>query len=99
MSAFRTIAILGVAVVISTAAYSAHFVGQQIEYLHRKLSPSTLDQNFATEWPVAEAALHKLEDQLPSSLQKATPISLTNLAAEKRRNTHHDNFTFAGVRL
>ncbi|KAE9648795.1 hypothetical protein EJA70_00620 [Pseudomonas sp. PB103] len=84
MSAFRTIAILGVAVVISTAAYSAHFVGQQIEYLHYKLSAPTENQSFATQWPLVEAALPELEDQLPSSLQKATPVSLNNLGSEKR---------------
>lgn len=83
MSALRTTAILGVAVVISTAAYSAHFVSQQIEYLHQKISASKENQNFANKWPLAEAVLHRLEDQLPSSLQKATPVSLTNLASEK----------------
>ncbi|WP_256663356.1 hypothetical protein [Pseudomonas sp. SJZ131] len=37
MSAFKKIASVGLAVIISTAAYSAHFVGEQIAYLHQKL--------------------------------------------------------------
>lgn len=73
MSAFRMIASLGLAVFISTAAYSAHFVGEQIAYLHQKLSPTAEDPNRATDWLITEAALPKLEDQLAGYLRTASP--------------------------
>ncbi|WP_126362879.1 hypothetical protein [Pseudomonas fluorescens] len=86
MSAFKVSAILGVAVVISTAAYSAHFVGQQIEYLQQKLSPSTRDQNSANEGPLKEAALPSLQEQLSNTLQTTSPLSLTVFSFEKAAN-------------
>lgn len=83
MSAFKAFAMIGVAVVISTAVYSAHFVGEQIEYLHQKLSPSTRDLNLETAWPLTKASLPKLEDQLSDSLQKNSPLTLTNPSTDK----------------
>ncbi|WNF58538.1 hypothetical protein [Pseudomonas sp. SG20052] len=83
MSAYRAIAMLGVAVVISTAAYSAHFVGEQIEYLHQKLSPSTKDLTLATEWPNTEMALPKLEGHFSGRLQTTSQLTLTDFSTEE----------------
>lgn len=82
MSAFRKIASLGLAVIISTAAYSAHFVGEQIAYLNRKLSPTAEDHNRATDWPITEAALPKLEDQLVGHLQTISPATRPDFSIE-----------------
>ena len=43
--------LLRFAVFGSVAAYSAHFVVEQIEYLHSKLSPPTVELTLAPDWP------------------------------------------------
>jgi hypothetical protein len=50
------IASLGLVGAISTAAYSALLVGEQIAYLHQKLSPTAEVSYLATEWPKTEPA-------------------------------------------
>lgn len=77
MSDFRMIASLGLVGAISTAAYSAHLVGEQIAYLHQKLSPTAEASNLSTKWPTGEPALPKLEDQLegPSRTTLTTKLS------------------------
>ena len=82
MSALKVIAIIGVAVVTSTAAYSAHFVGEQIEYLHQKLSPPEEATNLATDWPTTEAALPKRKDQLVGHLQTISPATRPDFSTE-----------------
>lgn len=82
MSAFRKIASLGLAVIISTAAYSAHFVGEQIAYLHQKLSLPAKDRYRATDWPTTEVALPKLEDQLVGHLQRISPATRPDFSIE-----------------
>lgn len=83
MSTYRAVAMLGVTVVISTAAYSAYFVGEQIEYLHQKLYPSTIDLNLATEWPSTEMALPKLEGHFSGRLQTKSQLTLTDFSTEE----------------
>lgn len=82
MSAFRMIASLGLAVIISTAAYSAQFVGEQIAYLHQKLSTTEEAPGRATDWPTTDAALPKLEDQLVGHLQTISPATRPELSTE-----------------
>ena len=83
MSTYRAVAMLGVTVVISTAAYSAYFVGEQIEYLHQKLSPPAEDLSFTTEWPNTEMALPKLEDHFSGRLQTKSQLTLTDFSTEE----------------
>ncbi|MCX2901109.1 hypothetical protein [Pseudomonas mandelii] len=83
MSAYKAVAVLRVAVVISTAAYSAYFVGEQIEYLHQKISPATTDLDLSTEWPNTEMALPKLEDHFSGRLQTTSQLTLIDFSTEK----------------
>jgi hypothetical protein len=80
---FGMLSLLGLTVIVSTVAFSAHFVGEQIEYLHQKVSPSSRDLNISAEWPIAETALPKLEDQLSDRMQTASPAALTVFSIEK----------------
>ncbi len=82
MSAFRMIASLGLVGAISTAAYSAHIVGEQIAYLHQKLSLTAEVSNLATEWPTTEPALPKLEDQLAGPLRTTFSTTLSDFSTE-----------------
>lgn len=82
MSALRGIVILGLAAFISTAAYSAHFVGEQIAFLHQKLSRPASDTILVPDWPNSGTALPKLEDQLAGRLQPTSPVTLTDVATE-----------------
>lgn len=82
MSAFRMIASLVLAIIISTATNSAHFVGEQIAYLHRKLSPPAGAPNLATDWPATEPALPKLEDQLAGQGRTTSPAALSDFSTE-----------------
>ncbi len=83
MSVFRVIASLGFAVMISTAAYSAQFVGQQIAYLHQKLSPPSHELSLLTDWPNTDTSLPKLEDQLGGRAQKTSPVTLSEIPSEE----------------
>lgn len=82
MSVFRMIAGLGLAGFISTAAYSAHFVGEQIAYLHQKLSHTAEASNLAADWPATEATLPKLEDQLAGHLRTTYAATLSDFSPE-----------------
>ena len=83
MVSFRMLSILGLTVIVSTVAFSAHFVGEQIEYLHQKVSSSSRDPNLPAEWPVTETALPKLEDQLPDRVHFNSTTTVTDFSIEK----------------
>ena len=55
--------LLSFAVAGSAAAYSAHFVVQQIYYLREKLSPPAIELKIAPDWPGTVPSLPQLEDQ------------------------------------
>lgn len=46
----------------SAVAYSANFVGEQIAFLHEKLSPPAIQLKLAPDWPGAEPNLPTLND-------------------------------------
>jgi hypothetical protein len=54
--------LLSFAFIGSVAAYSAHFVVEQIEYLHSKFSPPAVELTLAPVWPAAVPRLPQLED-------------------------------------
>lgn len=83
MSAQKAVAMLRVAVVISTAACCAYFIGRQIDYLHQKLSPPAEDLSFTTDWPNTEMALPKLEDHFSGRLQTKSQLTLTDFSTEE----------------
>ncbi|MNF12481.1 hypothetical protein D3C80_2139840 [compost metagenome] len=43
--------LLSFTVVGSAVVYSAHFVGEQIDYLREKLSPPAVELKLAPNWP------------------------------------------------
>ncbi|WP_150770767.1 hypothetical protein [Pseudomonas fluorescens] len=60
MSRRKVGALFALAVIGSAAAYSAHFVGEQIAYLHDKLSPPTEQLKLSSDWPGTAASLPAL---------------------------------------
>lgn len=85
MVSLRMLSIIGITVIVSTVAFSAHFVGEQIEYRHQKVSPSSRDLHITAEWPITETALPKLEDQLSVRMQTASPAALADFSIEKAK--------------
>ncbi|WP_025109744.1 hypothetical protein [Pseudomonas sp. H1h] len=90
MPAIRVTAILTFAVAASAAAYSARFVGEQIEYLYEKLAPPAQNFDFATDWTPIVSPLPSLEDQLKNSSQSPASPTLVNFPLEKEliRSSH-----------
>ena len=54
--------LLSFAFVGSAAAYFAHFVVEQIDYLREKLSPPAVELKLAPDWPGVVPSLPQLED-------------------------------------
>jgi hypothetical protein len=66
MSGRKMVGFFGLAVIGTAAAYSAHFVGEQIEYLYDRLSPPAITPKLAPDWPGTAPSLPRLDD-LPAS--------------------------------
>jgi hypothetical protein len=68
--------LLSFAVVGSVAAYSVHFVVEQIEYLREKLFPPAVELALAPDWPGVEPSLPQLEDLPEGNFQNyVRPLS------------------------
>jgi hypothetical protein len=75
--------LFGLAVMGSAAAYSAHFVVVQIEYLREKLSPPTVESKVSPAWPGTVPRLPQLEAPPKVNLQNGTPQPSAIFRAEK----------------
>lgn len=75
--------LLSFAVIGSVAAYSAHFVVEQIEYLHSKLSPPAVELTLAPNWPGVMPGLPQLEDLPKANFQNEIRNSSPDFRVEK----------------
>jgi hypothetical protein len=75
--------LLSFAVVGSAAAYSAHFVVDQIDYLREKLSPPAVELKLAPDWPITVPSRPQLEDQSEGHFQNEIRQPSTIVRAEK----------------
>lgn len=69
MSGRKVGALFALVVIGSAIAYSAHFVGEQIAYLHDMLSPPAIQLKLAPDWPGAESNLPTLNDLPKANFQ------------------------------
>ncbi|MNU38651.1 hypothetical protein D3C71_273280 [compost metagenome] len=75
--------LLSFAVVGSVAAYSAHFVVEQIEYLHSKFSPPAVQVTLEPDWPGVAPSVPLLEDLPESNFQNDIRHSIPDVRVEK----------------
>jgi hypothetical protein len=75
--------LLSFAVVGSAAAYSAHFVVEQIDYLRAKLSPTAVELKLVPDWPGSVPSLPQLEDQSEVNFQNEIRQPSTIFRVEK----------------
>lgn len=70
MSGRKAGALFALAVIGSAVAYSAHFVGEQIAYVHDRLSPPAIQLKLSPDWPGTEPSLPAISD-LPKDIFQA----------------------------
>ncbi|CAG8866124.1 hypothetical protein PS726_04616 [Pseudomonas fluorescens] len=75
--------LLSFAVVGSAAAYSAHFVVEQIEFLREKISPPAVEIKLTADWPEAVPSLPQLEDLAEGNFQNGISQPSPTFRAEK----------------
>jgi hypothetical protein len=75
--------LLSLAIVGSVAAYSVHFVVEQIEYLRSKLSPPAVELTLAPNWPGVVPSLPQLENLPEGNFQNENRYSSPDFRVEK----------------